>query len=145
MRKSISRRTSLPSNPRISPVAAKTRKTKKVSFFLKKSHLPHFFPGVSVSQDHNAAGKTVLRDNKILDPRAKNMSLYNKKSSPGFGNSKLTKRKMKVMETEKLFKKYGPHSIFLYKPGVALPDLSEYLNNIIEVRKNGGFLIFLTF
>ena len=105
--------------------------------FLLKNYLknPIFSIGISINQDHNAGGKTVLRDNKILDPRGKNMGLYNKKSSPGFGNSKLTKRKMKVMETEKLFKKYGPHSVFLYKPGVALPDLNEYLNNIIEVLK----------
>ena len=97
---------------------------------LNSIKIHHFFLGIS---DNNAGGKTILRDNKILDSRAKNMSLFNTKSSPGFGSSKLGKRKMKVMETEKLFKKYGPHSMFLYKPGVPLPDLSEYLNNIIEV------------
>lgn len=88
-----------------------------------------------MSQDNNARGKTVLRDNKILDSRSKALNPYNKKSSSGgFPNSKLTKRKMKVIETQNfLMKKYGPHSIFLYKPGVPLPDLSEYLNNIIEV------------
>ena len=71
----------------------------------------------------------MLRDNKIIDPRNKNY----KRSTTNFGASKLTKRKIKILETEKLYKKYGPHSVFLYKPGIPLPDLSEYLNNIIEV------------
>ena len=48
--------------------------------------------------------------------------------------SKLQKRKAKIpIESEKSFKKVTS-CVFLYKPNVALPDLSEYLNNIIEVE-----------
>lgn len=81
----------------------------------------------------NSTNKNLTRDNK-----SKAQNFY-KKPTPNFGSSKLTKRKMKIIETEKLYKRYGPHSIFLYKPGVSLPDLSDYINNIIEVC-NKNFL-----
>lgn len=75
-----------------------------------------------------------FRENKNNEAKNNKSANFYKRPIGGFGASKLTKRKMKIIETEKLYKKYGPHSVFLYKPGIALPDLSEYLNNIIEVN-----------
>lgn len=85
---------------------------------------------LSTNQDNTS--KTILRDNKIVDSRNKNTNIY-KRPIAGISSGKLAKRKLKIKETEKLYKKYGPHSSFLYKPGIPLPDLTEYLNNIIEV------------
>lgn len=46
----------------------------------------------------------------------------------------LDKNKKKPKITETGYRKYSPHAVFLYKPGVMLPDLSDHLNGMIEVK-----------
>ncbi len=48
-------------------------------------------------------------------------------------NSVVDKNKKKPKLADNNYRKVGPHSIFLYKPGTLLPDLSSYLNGMIEV------------
>lgn len=83
-------------------------------------------PSSDVEEDHFEKKTAVPQ--RETKPERPNPMIYKKNS----GLDKLNKKKQKISETG--YRKYGPHSVFLYKPGVLLPDLSEHLNGMIEIR-----------
>ena len=82
----------------------------------------------------NEKNMQLMAIESVAEPCPESVAAAPRTAPPAAYLKKAKKKPLPVLELDKASKKNTPVQQFLYRPGYYLPDLSQFINMIIEVR-----------